>query len=634
MVGSKQQQTADPAQVAVIGGGIAGMTAALRLAQRGFAVTLYEASSVLGGNLASVPVGGMPRDVYPHMFCDWYLNFWDIVERDLGRPRASQFRSFDGVSLLMRDGRSLAMANPSTVESLIANLFSGVLPPAEMFLSMFALLDLAAEPLGNAELTPLARLDVNGFIYGRPYATNDVARLNNYILSTVWSLDSDMVSAKSYQRFLRRFSSFPTGAPFAWLAKASCADCIIDPWEQRLRELGVTIHVGTKVERLVLADDKPLLTAGGEERSFDNVVLAVPAPRMLDLIMDPAPPSGTQALIDHVPDLARMQTARSAAIPVVDLWLKRKLPGLPAGQVGLHDSKYGLSFCDLSQLWDTDRRMADITVLALAASRGDFIPSRNPETMAFAMLQEAAPYLPGFRPGARWGDPDSDVDWERTAMRTNQDHQLFVNDVGSLAYRPSARQPRLPWLALAGDYVSGAVGMATVESAVESGILAAAAVQAADTERRGHMQGAQIELIAPHRYSETLLLAARLALVPAAYAATAWALLQGASPPLAPVGGGMAERPAQSLAELPLAMAQDLLTGTYALARRLNSEDGAWEAAGAELASYAATLLAKTGASEQGMAGALAELLDAVASRLSGPSDPSDTSYRRWRVKP
>lgn len=634
MVSSKQQQTADLTQVAVIGGGISGMTAALRLAQRGFAVTLYESASVLGGNLASVPMGGIARDVYPHMFCDWYVNFWEILEEDLGRPRSSHFRAFDGVSLIMPDGRSLAMANPSTVESLIANLFSGVLPPAEMFLSMFTLLDLAAEPLGNAELTPLARLDVNGFIYGRPYATNEVARLNNYILSTVWSLDSDMVAAKSYQRFLRRFSSFPSGAPFAWLAKASCADCIIDPWAERLRELGVTIYQGTAVEKLVIANGRPLLIAGGEERSFDHVVLAVPAPRMLDLIMEPEPSSGTEALIDHVPDLARMQTARSAAIPVVDLWLKRRLPGLPSGQVGLHGSKFGLSFCDLSQLWETDPRMADITVLALAASRGDFIPSRNPETMAFAMLLEAVPYLPGFRPGARWGDPDSDVDWERTAVRTNKVHQLFVNDVGSLAFRPSARQPSLPWLALAGDYVSGAVGMATVESAVESGILAAAAVQDADTQRRGHMQGAPIELITPHRYSETLLLAARLALVPAAYAATAWALLDGAAPPLAPTGGGMAERPAQSLAELPLAMAQDLFTAAYALAKRLDSEESGLQTAGAEMAQYAATLLAKTGASEQGISGAMAELLNAVASRLSGPPEPVDTSHRRWRAKP
>ena len=35
--------------VTVIGGGLAGMIAALRLAERGFAVDLYESSNRLGG---------------------------------------------------------------------------------------------------------------------------------------------------------------------------------------------------------------------------------------------------------------------------------------------------------------------------------------------------------------------------------------------------------------------------------------------------------------------------------------------------------------------------------------------------------------------------------------------------------
>ncbi len=54
--------------VAVVGGGIAGMTCALRLAQRGYQVTLYESAPMLGGNASSEPgSGGMYYDVYPHL---------------------------------------------------------------------------------------------------------------------------------------------------------------------------------------------------------------------------------------------------------------------------------------------------------------------------------------------------------------------------------------------------------------------------------------------------------------------------------------------------------------------------------------------------------------------------------------
>src|SRR5215210_5076315 len=43
-------------RVAVLGGGVAGLTAAHELAERGFAVTVYEARDRLGGKARSLPV--------------------------------------------------------------------------------------------------------------------------------------------------------------------------------------------------------------------------------------------------------------------------------------------------------------------------------------------------------------------------------------------------------------------------------------------------------------------------------------------------------------------------------------------------------------------------------------------------
>src|SRR5829696_6726206 len=44
--------------VAVLGGGVAGLTAAHELAERGFSVTVYEARDRLGGKARSLPVPG------------------------------------------------------------------------------------------------------------------------------------------------------------------------------------------------------------------------------------------------------------------------------------------------------------------------------------------------------------------------------------------------------------------------------------------------------------------------------------------------------------------------------------------------------------------------------------------------
>lgn len=59
----------DPLRVAVIGGGIAGATAALDLARRGVGVVLLERGETLGGLVASFAIGGTPIErFYHHVF--------------------------------------------------------------------------------------------------------------------------------------------------------------------------------------------------------------------------------------------------------------------------------------------------------------------------------------------------------------------------------------------------------------------------------------------------------------------------------------------------------------------------------------------------------------------------------------
>src|SRR5947209_617442 len=87
--------------VTVAGGGIAGLTAALRLAERGYGVKLYEQKPVLGGNLASRrAAGGVHLDVYPHMYGNWYHNFWRLLGDASGLEREQLFVPMSGVKQL------------------------------------------------------------------------------------------------------------------------------------------------------------------------------------------------------------------------------------------------------------------------------------------------------------------------------------------------------------------------------------------------------------------------------------------------------------------------------------------------------------------------------------------------------
>jgi phytoene dehydrogenase-like protein len=67
-------------RVTIAGGGIAGLTAALRLAERGYQVKVYEQNSMLDGDLRwRTAPNGVQHDVYPHMYLNWYHNFWRLL---------------------------------------------------------------------------------------------------------------------------------------------------------------------------------------------------------------------------------------------------------------------------------------------------------------------------------------------------------------------------------------------------------------------------------------------------------------------------------------------------------------------------------------------------------------------------
>jgi uncharacterized protein with NAD-binding domain and iron-sulfur cluster len=146
--------------VAIVGGGIAGLTAALRLAQSGCKVTVYEKNSLVGGNLGGDrdPQGNY-HDVYPHMFGEWYDNFWQLVG-ELGLSRERDFEQRPTFALLKAGEfpNLKLLTNNGSLASALVNMTSGIIPAADMFLAAYSVIDiLSVTKQALPKLLPIKR---------------------------------------------------------------------------------------------------------------------------------------------------------------------------------------------------------------------------------------------------------------------------------------------------------------------------------------------------------------------------------------------------------------------------------------------------------------------------------------------
>ena len=110
-------------RVAVLGGGVAGLTAAHELAERGFDVTVYEARDRLGGKARSLPVPGsgvdgrrdLPAEHGFRFFPGFYRHVPDTMRR-IGVD--SHLVGADRILLAQADGKNELITAAHLPESL------------------------------------------------------------------------------------------------------------------------------------------------------------------------------------------------------------------------------------------------------------------------------------------------------------------------------------------------------------------------------------------------------------------------------------------------------------------------------------------------------------------------------------
>jgi zeta-carotene desaturase len=510
-------------RVTIVGAGIAGLTAALRLSQRGYKVTVYESASVIGGNLNV-------SKVFPHMFLNWYNNFWKVAD-DLDLIRGKDFEPISSFRFLRKGEypKYMQWTNLGSVRSVWQNLLSGVAPLPDLLLGSYSVLDLLSQNFDRTKI--LDRTSVNGFFASRPYATNRMAELHDEFLETVWSLHSYLTSVSSYQDFVKY--SFRHPEPQLWRLSGDIDTKILSRLAEKIGDSN--IHKNSIVTEVFLHKNKVCkikVQRPKEEprvvEDFDYLILAVPPKWLAYLSMGPyKTDKEPHRIVTLLPEVAQLRRLRSEAVPVLNVSFKRKLPDISKEYVALLGSMYCLTFTEIPHPKSLER-----TTLAVAASDFYALPESikrkdvgtfSVENLdAFSILSELSHYIP-FNPGKSWPDPDSDIDYENSRFDDGTEHELHVDEVGSDQWCLEANYERVRNLFFAGDFCKTSVSITTIEAAVMSGLKAASALWSIKP------LGDRIEIIEPESYPLSAIMALKLWMTPSAFAAKLWSMAYDAA---------------------------------------------------------------------------------------------------------
>jgi hypothetical protein len=504
-------------KVIVVGSGLAGMSAATRLMEQGFDITLYEQNNFLGGKLGAHRDSHTPdpHEHCYHMYLNWYNNFWqfmreiDAVDKFIPSPVIGC--RFPG------DKQTRPyLTNPGSPATVLTNMLNGIASPADQFLSAYSLLDL----IGTQSMsgTVLEQTSVSGFFRSRGYSTEGSIAASARTLAEAFASPSYLSSARSYQSLIKY--GYPDPTPSLWLLTQNTNDAIFEPWRRHLEARAKTlkrrfeIYFQTRVETLHLRDgqvreltlgqmpEEPTTHRNDRPRASKKWKIDVPG----DLVLA-VPPGPLGCLVSPdvaacAPKLETVRELRSEPMISLDAYFKRKIPGLTSSITLLLGSKYNLSLLDISQVW-SDWPAGGGTALNVISSNADLIADYPEKVIKDIMLKELQRFL-DFKL--------ADVDYARCHVQTNVGEELFVNQVGSWNSRPKATC-EISNLFLAGDFCQTFIDVVTVEGAVVSGLLAAEAL------RRKHKTGAPIDIIRPDSYPALLPAALAVALRPAAWAA-------------------------------------------------------------------------------------------------------------------
>lgn len=219
-------------RVVIIGGGLAGMTVAKELGERGLQVVILEASDRLGGKAGADCVNGVYEEHGYHIFPGWYANTRRMLKK-LGIEE--RLRDIDKFHYLQKGQfpKTLLFYPATSLENLWNDFlaFAKVTSGSQAFLILYFLLDLCAERFSTRSF--LDRVSENGFLRSRFYATDRISTFHHQTVLQASATPNYEISAMTARKLLQCWMAdwLPHWLP-TWLSGRSTAGILFSILER------------------------------------------------------------------------------------------------------------------------------------------------------------------------------------------------------------------------------------------------------------------------------------------------------------------------------------------------------------------------------------------------------------------
>jgi squalene-associated FAD-dependent desaturase len=418
--------------VAVIGGGYAGMAAAVTLAQAGVRVTVYEAAAQLGGRARRVTVNAVALDNGLHILLGAYSETLRLVDLVIGESA----RALTRLPLQWQiHGRFSLKAPrlPAPLHLVAALLTARGASWRERFAAMRFMREMRARAFQLERDVTVSALLVN-HAQGAAF----VRWLWEPLCIAALNTPPARASAQTFLNVLRDGLDAGRASSDLLLSRHDLSALFPDPAASYVREHGGTVSTASMVDALHTTDRVVAVTSRGTTTEFDHVICAVS-------------PHRAAALLASFPGLAETigLLERFRYQPIYSVYLQFSAPvRLPAAMLGMSGTA--------QWLFDREAICGQRGLIAAVISAEGAHQNMTQDALARAVHEELEAAL----------GPLPTLAWHRVIAEKRATFECTVG-----LQRPATRTP-VSNLHLAGDYTASGYP-ATIEAAVRSGIAAA-----------------------------------------------------------------------------------------------------------------------------------------------------------------